>query len=122
MIWLKPTADDLAKNTAAPGSPVRLKSQYLLIDHEVAQAVFGDAQQAYLVYYPQQQALFLAPKDDPIFSTIHKATLAMLKDRTPLGDKSLSLQEIIIDNDLDDTDRDLEYFWGDGVPNLHVKI
>ena len=46
----------------------------------------------------------------------------MLKSRNLKGDKTVSMYEILIDNDLDDTDRDLEYEYTEGVKMLNVKI
>jgi hypothetical protein len=45
-----------------------------------------------------------------------------LKSRNLQGDKTISLQEIIIDNDLDDTERDLVYMHQPGVRMLHVSL
>lgn len=60
--------------------------------------------------------------DDEIFPTIHKGDLQMLKTRNLEGDKTISLQEIIIDHDLDDSDRDLLYMHQPGVRMLHVTL
>ena len=101
---------------------VKLRTQHLWISGDIATSAFGDAPQVHVVYYPQQRSLLLAPMDDAIFPTIHKAGLQMLKNRNLQGDKTISLQEIIIDNDIDDTERELSFIHQSGVPMLHVTL
>jgi hypothetical protein len=101
---------------------VKLRTQHLWISGDIAADAFGDAPQVYIVYYPQQKALLLAPMDDVIFPTIHKSGLQMLKNRNLEGDKTISLQEIIIDNDIDDTDRDLVVMYQPGLRMLHITL
>lgn len=101
---------------------IQLKTQHLLIAADIAAEVFGEAAQTYTVYYPQQRALLLAPMDDEIFPKVHKAQLQMLKSRNLQGDKSISLQEIIIDHDIDETDRELEYVFQPGMSMLKITL
>lgn len=101
---------------------IKLRTQHLWISGDIAEAVFGPAPQVYTAYYPQQKALLLAPMDDDIFPTVHKGGLQMLKSRNLQGDKTISLQEIIIDNDIDDTDRDLAFMHQPGMRILHVTL
>ena len=101
---------------------IQLKTQHLLISADIAAAVFGEAAQTYTVYYPQQKALLLAPMDDDIFPQVHKAQLQMLKNRNLQGDRSISLQEIIIDHELDETDRDLAYVFEPGMRMLKITL
>lgn len=103
-------------------SQVKLKTQHLYLEASLAAAVFGDTVQVHTVYYPQQKSLLLAPKEDELFTKIHKTALQMLKTRNLQGDKSISLQELIIDHELDDTDRDLEFSHQEGIQLLQVKI
>jgi hypothetical protein len=101
---------------------IQLKTQHLLIAADIAAEVFGAAAQAFTVYYPQQRALLLAPMDDEIFPQVHKAQLQMLKSRNLSGDKSMSLQEIIIDHDIDEADRELEYVFQPGMRMLKITL
>lgn len=103
-------------------SAVQLKNRHLLIAAEIAQKVFGDAPQVFIVYYPQQKALLLAPSDDELFPTIHSPAQQMLKTRNLIGDRSLSLEEILIDNELEDSDRPLPFLHQDGLRLLHITL
>lgn len=105
---------------ALTGARVRLHRQHLWLSAEVASTALLGERQAYLVYYPQRGALLLAPMSDDAFKTLHECSLVMLKDRNLAGDKSLSLQEVIIDNDLNGTDRDLKFSHNPAVPLLQV--
>jgi hypothetical protein len=103
-------------------SKVKLKTNHLLIDNDLADKAFGETAQVYAVYYPQKKALLLAPMEDEFFPKLHKAGLLMLKSRNLKGDKTVSMYEIIIDNELDDADRDLDYEYTEGIKLLNVKI
>lgn len=103
-------------------SKIQLKTSHLYIDSDLAAAAFGDAAQVYVIYYPLKNSLLLAPMNDEFFPKLHKAGLIMLKSRNLKGDKTVSMYEILIDNDLDDADRDLEYEYTEGVKMLNVKF
>lgn len=103
-------------------SDVKLRNRHLWVAAPLAAAVFGESSQAYMVYYPQQKALLMAPMDDALFPTVHKAGLQMLKTRNLQGDKSVSLEEVLIDHDLDETDRDLLFLHQNGMRLLHITL
>ena len=103
-------------------SMVRLKSSHLLIDHEIAVEVFGDDFNVHLVYYADRKSLLIAPKSDDLFKQLHKANQLMLKDRNLKGDKSIAIHEILIDNQVDDSDRDLSYELEAGLGILNIRL
>lgn len=103
-------------------SEMQLKNRHLIIPAEIAIAVFGDTPQVYVVYYPQQRSLLLAPQEDELFPTVHKAGLGLLKIRNAAGDRSLSLEEIIIDHELEDETRTLVCLYQPGLRLLHVTL
>ena len=101
---------------------VLLRNRHLFITAEIAAGAFGEVSQVYVVYYPNQKALLLAPMDDEIFPTVHKPALQMLKTRNLPGDKSVSLEEILIDHEIDGTDRPLGFIFQPGMRLLHVTL
>ncbi len=103
-------------------SKVKLKTSHLYIDSDLAAAAFGETAQVYVVYYKNNNSLLLAPMNDEFFPKLHKAGLLMLKSRNLQGDKTIALHEILIDNDLDDENRDLAYQFTEGVKMLNVKL
>ena len=104
------------------GSKVRMKACHLLVDQEVAVEAFGNEQNVYVVYYPDRKALMIAPVSDEVFKNLHKAGQQMLKDRNLKGDKTIALHEILIDHQLDETDRDLDYELQPGMGILNVQL
>jgi len=90
-------------------SAARLKNSYLLIDAALARETFGDDPQVNVVYYPDRQTLLVAGKSKAFFETLHKTSRVLLKDRNLLGDKSINIRELLIDNDIDDADRDIAF-------------
>ena len=108
--------------SALDGEQVRLHRQHLWLSAEVAANAFGNERQVYVVYYPKRGSLLMAPMADDAFKSLHECSLVMLKDRNLKGDKSLSLQEIVIDNDLDDQDRPLAFTSKPGLRLLQVML
>ncbi|HFA52174.1 MAG TPA: hypothetical protein ENJ95_24415 [Bacteroidetes bacterium] len=104
------------------GSEVRLKSSHIHIDKEIAAEVFGKDLNVFVVYYPEKKSLMVSPVSNVFFKKLHKASQHMLKDRNLKGDKTIALHEIIIDNQIDETDRDLEYELQPGLGILNIKL
>lgn len=113
--------EQLPKSSQAVAQ-VRLKSSHLLIKGELAQPLFGNSPNVNLVYYPNRRTLMLARKDDELFASLHKAKQFMLKDRSLNGDKSVAIHEILIDHDVNTSDRDLEFTGGDGSGILSIQL
>jgi hypothetical protein len=117
--------DRLKNNFESPpdeAGNVRLKSSHLIINHKVASEAFGRDLNIYVVYYPDRRTLMIAPVSDEIFKNLHKAAQHMLKNRNLKGDKTIALHEILIDNQVNETDRDLEYELQPGLGILNVKL
>lgn len=122
-IFDKENMTDLAGiSPSLDGDQVRLHRQHLWLSASVAGNAFADGRQVYVVYYPKRKSLLLAPMKDDAFKQLHECALVMLKDRNLAGDKSLSLQEIIIDNDLDESDRPLAFSGAPGLQMLQVNL
>ncbi len=113
--------EQLPKSSQAVAQ-VRLKSSHILIMGELAQPLFGNSPNVNLVYYPNRRTLMLARKDDELFASLHKAKQFMLKDRSLNGDKSIAIHEILIDHDVNTSDRDLEFTGGDGSGILSIQL
>ena len=111
-----------SSNNTNPTSKVRLKSSHLLIDHEVAFKIFGNDLNAHVIYYPNRRSLMIAATSNELFKQLHKAKQHMLKDRNLKGDKTIALHGLLIDNQINDTPRDLEYELQEELNILNVKL
>lgn len=89
---------------------IQLLNRHLIIPAKISQSFLGNQSHIHMVYYPQHKKLMLAPASDALFKQLHKTTMQMVKDKNMAGDKSISLEEILIDQDLDDSNRPLDYF------------
>ncbi|MEZ4931339.1 MAG: hypothetical protein R2788_04305 [Saprospiraceae bacterium] len=122
-MFIPPQKFTLPKNEAAVNEAlIRLQSSHLLIDREIASQVFKNDHNVYVVYYPKNNSLLIAPISDELFKKLHKANQHMLKDRNLKGDKSIALHELLIDNQLDDSDRSLEFKVESALGILNIKI
>lgn len=90
-------------------SEVLLKSQHLIIPQPIASNLFSDSSHVLVAYSPEKKLLRVAPGAAPDFKAHYKAAAHLLKDRNLNGDKAVALHEIIIDHDLPDNDRALEF-------------
>ncbi len=88
---------------------ITLKTSHIYLDHELIESIFGTIHYAYVTYVEKQGAILITPVSSQWFVKIYKPTQFLLKSRNMKGDKTLAIREILIDNDLDKTDRDLEY-------------
>lgn len=101
---------------------VSLRRQHLILAAEIAQNAFGKERQVYAVYYDNLGMLLLAPMSDELFKQAHECSLLMLKDRSIAGDKSISLQELFLDHEIDHQDRALTYTSAPGLKMLQVQL
>ncbi len=92
-------------------SDISLRSSHVLLSAELAKKVFQQVHYAYVTYVKDQRRLLITPVNSQWFVKMYEPTQFLLKDRNLKGDKTLALREILIDNELDSTDRNLEYEW-----------
>ena len=88
---------------------VALRSSHIYLDNALVASVFGEVNFAYVTYVEKQGKILITPVTSQWFVKMYKPTQFLLKSRNLKGDKTLAIREILIDNDLDVTDRDLEY-------------
>jgi hypothetical protein len=74
------------------------------------------------VYYTNRNALLIAASSDDLFKSLHKTSMSMLKHKNGKGDRSFSIQEVLIDNDLNAEDRDLAYIADDTMKILTIHF
>ena len=88
---------------------IQLSNSHLIIDASIAGQILGPENHVNLVYYPKYTSVFIASAADELFKALHKTSTAMIKSKNSLGDKSISIQEIVIDNNIDPTNRILNF-------------
>jgi len=90
-------------------SDVSLKSAHIYLPKEIADRIFGDITFAYVTYVKEQQNLLLTPVSSVWFTKVYEPKQLMLKARNLDGDKTVAIHELLIDHELDGTDRPLTY-------------
>ena len=88
---------------------VILKSSHVCLSADLVERIFQAIHYAYVTYVAEQQKMLITPVSSQWFVKMHKPTQFLLKSRNLKGDRTLAIREILIDNDLDTTDRVLEY-------------
>lgn len=88
---------------------MKLQNGHIIIPAEIVNTVLQNEVQINQVFYADRNILLLAGKSKLFFEKLHKTDWQTLKDKNILGDKALFVRAILIDNDLDDTDRELVF-------------
>jgi hypothetical protein len=88
---------------------MRLQNGHIILPNDVVKTVLEGELQVSLVFYPERSTLLVAGKSKAFFEKLHKTEWMALKDKNAQGDKSLFVRALLIDHNLDETDRDLEY-------------
>jgi hypothetical protein len=88
---------------------VILKSSHVYLNASLVERIFKSIHYAYVTYVAEQNKMLITPVSSQWFVKMHKPTQFLLKSRNLKGDRTLAIREILIDNDLDTSDRELEY-------------
>ncbi len=88
---------------------MKLQNGHIIIPAEIVKTVLENENQVNWVYYSERQTLLIAGKSKVFFEKIHKTNWQSLKDKNMQGDKSLFVRAILLDNELDELDRDLVF-------------
>lgn len=86
-----------------------MKSSHIYLDCELVEPIFGEIHYAYVTYAKEQKRILITPVSSQWFVKIYQPTQFLLKSRNLRGDRTLAIREILIDNELDTTDRELKY-------------
>lgn len=103
-------------------SDVYVESEHICIKKNIAEKIFGAETVVLSVFYAKDNSFMVAPASEELFRTIHKANQQMLKHKNLAGDKSISIQELMLDNDIDENDRNLEFTIEEALHILKIKL
>lgn len=88
---------------------ILLRSSHLIIGHQLSEKLFEQAKKVYVSYKPETNSLLVSPDSNNWFAKLHESTACLLKDKDLKGTKSVAIREFIIDNQLEDTERALDF-------------
>ncbi len=97
------------KVIATEEQPVLLRSEHLVLHKTIRDSVFGDDSAIYLVYYPSEKKLMLAPYFNELFRNIHKARQHMLKEVSGGREYAVALHGVLLDHEIPNQDRYLPF-------------
>lgn len=103
-------------------SDVYLEAQHIFIKQNLAKKIFGPETVVLSVFYAKDNSFMVAPAGEELFRTIHKTNQQMLKSKNAAGDKSISIQELLLDNEVDENDRNLSFVVEEALHILKVKL
>lgn len=88
---------------------IRLSNQHICINAGVAKTFFDSDRVAQMSFQESFDQLLLAPISSSWFNKMHGAQQCNLKDKSAVGDKAIAIHALLIDHDLDGSDRTLQY-------------
>ena len=103
-------------------SDVYMEASHICIKKNIAEILFGNETVVLSVFYAKENSFLVAPAGEELFKNLHKSTQQMLKSKNIHGDKSIAIHELILDNDLNDTNRDLEFITEEALHILKIKL
>ena len=86
---------------------VELKSSHLILNPAISNGILDKSANVYVAYKKELHALLVSPKSNSWFPKLHESMEFILKSKDLKGTKSLAIREILIDNDIDDLDKEL---------------
>ncbi len=98
------------------------KSSHFIFGYGLAYRVFGDDTFVFVVYVPEQGLFLLSPVHSVWFKKLYKPKQFFLKTRNLNNDKSLDIQELIIDHDLDVKEGDMKYDYIEKTSLLKIAL
>jgi hypothetical protein len=103
-------------------SDVYLEAGHICIKKNTAEKIFGAETVVLSVFYAKENTFMVAPSGEELFKTLHKASQQMLKLKNVAGDKSISIQELLLDYDIAEQDRNLEFVVEEAIHLLKIKL
>lgn len=88
---------------------VRLSNQHICLEAELAKTFFESESVAQICYQESTNHLLLAPISSSWFSKMHQSSQCHLKEKSMVGDKAIAVHALLMDHDLDESDRPLAY-------------
>ena len=88
---------------------IRLSSSHLCLDGNLVDSFFDKDPLALIAFQSESNQLIIAPSTSSWFTKIHQAQQCLLKTKSMDGDKSIAIHSLLIDHEIDDTDRTLNY-------------
>ena len=88
---------------------VTLKSSHLCLDAALVNQLLEGNPYVFLSYKEAEKQLLLSPVTNSWFPKMHDTHQQFLKTKNKEGDSATALHAIILDHDLDDSDRELEF-------------
>jgi hypothetical protein len=101
---------------------VTLTNRHLIITKNIIEKLFAGAAQVNWVYYANKKTILIASQHDDLFKSLHKTNMSMLKFKNSNGDRSISIEELLIDNNMDHADRELPFTADEQMKILSINI
>jgi hypothetical protein len=101
---------------------ITLKSSHIYLEGKIVRNFFEGANAAFAVYNKEQNSILITPVTSAWFKKMYNPAQYILKARNLKGDKTLAIGDIFIDNDLDETDRELEVEFIEKTKLIKVKM
>lgn len=102
---------DLAHTMKKPSHMrgIYLKSSHLCFDVEIRRFIGSEQQNVFLAYYKDKGYLLMSPVSNAFFPKLHPSTQHIIKAKSLSGAHSIALHELLIDHQIAEQDRQLDF-------------
>jgi len=101
---------------------ISIKAFHIYLEADLVRSVFKDESHAFVKYLEDQKQLLITPVSSKWFVKMYGPAQFLMKSRNLKGDKTLALHEIFIDNDLDGTERQLDFEYIERTKLIKIKL
>ncbi len=88
---------------------IQLKNKHIYLPKDIVEQLCGQEEKVNFVFYPERKNLLLAGRDKTFFEKLHKVQWTVLKLRNIIGDRTMAVEDLLIDHEIDADDRVLNF-------------
>ena len=104
-------------------SLITFKNKHLILDHQLVQQYFKDAQFVFVKWIKESGNLLIAPQSATMFYQVHKdASQLLMKTKNLKGDKTVALYDFFYESNLNENQAYVEYDYLDKIGAIKIKF
>ncbi|MEP0985097.1 hypothetical protein [Ekhidna sp.] len=84
---------------------LELRTSHLIIPPNLVEELLDEYATVYVSYKKDLGAILVSPKSNSWFPKLHESLELMVKNKDLHGTKSVSIREVLIDHDIDSSDK-----------------
>lgn len=88
---------------------ISLRSCHIIVPGSLVERIFQGSESAFVSYNVDQNKILVSPTSNSWFPKLHQSKEYLIKDKDIHGTKSIGIRELLIDEELQEDDRELSF-------------